>query len=295
VNKKIAFLTTVFPMKSSYLDDFFKSLNEQTYTNFDVVVVNDGYVKFREVMVEFSNLNIIELQYSDTVAKNREFGINFVKENDYDILIFGDSDDYFDKNRVRISVELLANTDIVVNDLTLFSDANGIFHRKYISNRVVGNTQVTLEFIKNKNIFGLSNTAINVMILGDISFDKDMVAVDWYLYTILLLKNKKALFTNKTITYYRQYGNNAIGMGLGLATKEAILKSILVKSKHYHLLKKEDESFIALYENNLKLKHEFEEHAKLEELNTHVENPLWWEDLTVKTEEKETPYENSNN
>jgi len=282
VNKKVAFLTTVFPMNTRYLYDFFNSLNKQTYTKFDVIVVNDGYVGFKELTEKFNALNIIELQCSDSPAKNREFGINYVKNNNYDVLIFGDSDDYFDENRVQVSVELLTNIDIIVNDLTLFDDQQGPFLQKYISNRIHDGMEVKLDFIKDKNIFGLSNTAINVTILGEFSFDRDLIAVDWYLYSILLLHNRKALFTNKTITYYRQYENNTVG--IGLRTIESILKTIWIKENHYRLLKREDDCYISLYEDNCKLKKKIEDDPRLKELSDDVENPLWWENMKFNEE-----------
>ena len=43
-NKKTAFLTTIFEMNKRYLQDFFKSLKNQTYKNFDIIVVNDEKV-----------------------------------------------------------------------------------------------------------------------------------------------------------------------------------------------------------------------------------------------------------
>jgi len=280
VNKKISFLTTVFPMDKTYLYDFFNSLQEQTYKNFDVIVVNDGYVNLEEFIREFKDLNIIELQYSNTPAKNREFGINYIRKNKYDILIFGDSDDYFDTNRIQLSIDLLNDFDVVVNDLTLFDEQNGIYNKKYISNRVKDGSKIEFNFIKDKNIFGLSNTAVNVSILDNIHFDKDLIAVDWYLYSTLLLRNKKAIFTNKTITYYRQYANNTIGIGAN--TTETILKGISVKSKHYSSLKKEYKSFTVLHKNILKLKKRVEDQYSIEELNTqNIENPLWWEEIQL--------------
>ena len=210
--KKIVFLTTIFPMKEKYLIDFFDSLLVQSYKNFDIVVVNDGYRNFDILLKKYNKLNVIELKYSNTPAKNREYGINYVISKGYDILIFGDSDDYFSKNRVEKSVELLDNYDIVVNDLSLFND-NGIYEKLYFSNRIKNNSVVEYDFIKDKNIFGLSNTAIKLNILGNkIIFDKDIVAVDWFLYKKLLKDRYMAFFTNKIITYYRQYNNNIIGL-----------------------------------------------------------------------------------
>ncbi len=283
MNKKVAFLTTVFPMKKTYLYDFFNSLRKQTYQNYDVIVVNDGYENLEEFIKKFNDLNIIELKYSDTPAKNREFGINFIRKNNYDILIFGDSDDYFDNNRIQISIDILKDFDIVVNDLTLFDEQNGIYYKKYISNRVKDGTKIEFNFIKDKNIFGLSNTALNISILDNIHFDKDLIAVDWYLYSILLLRNKKAIFTNKTVTYYRQYANNTIG--IGSSTTESILKGISIKSKHYSLLQKEYHNFTGLHENMLKLKERVENQYGIEELNTqNIENPFWWEEIKLINE-----------
>ena len=209
--KNVAFLTTIFPMEGQFLIDFFDSLSGQTYDNFDVIVVNDGYDNFYDVKMKYQNLSIIELPYSATPAKNREYGINYCIGNKYDILVFGDSDDYFSNNRITKSVELLSSHDIVVNDLTTF-DKTGILHDKYISNRVENNLIINYSFIKDKNIFGMTNTAINLNILDKVKFDDSLVAVDWLMFKDLLKLGHKAIFTNEIISYYRQYFDNTIGL-----------------------------------------------------------------------------------
>jgi glycosyltransferase involved in cell wall biosynthesis len=208
---KVVLLTTIFPMNQQFLIDFFESLNSQTHDNFNVVVVNDGYLNFNEIKLKYSKLNIVELEYSNTPAKNREYGINYCIERKYDILIFGDSDDYFSNNRVELALEALNSNDIVVNDVSLFDD-RGVYETMYISNRLSDNSKVNYSYIKNKNIFGLSNTALKINTLSKVSFDKDLVAVDWYLYKGLLKNGCKAIFTNKAITYYRQHKDNTVGL-----------------------------------------------------------------------------------
>jgi glycosyltransferase involved in cell wall biosynthesis len=209
--KNIVFLTTIFPMKEQFLIDFFNSLSRQTYDKFDVVVVNDGYDNFYDIKIKYQNLSIIELPYSDTTAKNREYGINYCIDNKYDVLIFGDSDDYFSDNRIEESLKYLETFDIVVNDLNLF-DKNGTYEEKYISNRLNHESEVKLDYIQDKNIFGLSNTAIKTNILDGVKFDQDLISVDWYLYKELLRKGYNSIFTNKAITYYRQHKDNTIGL-----------------------------------------------------------------------------------
>ena len=207
----ISFLTTIFPMKEKFLLDFFDSLSRQTYDKFDVVVVNDGYDNFSDVKNKYQNLSIIELPYSGTPSKNREYGINYCIDNKYDILIFGDSDDYFSDNRIAKSINLLSNHDIVVNDLTTF-DKTGILYDKYISNRVENNLIINYSFIKDKNIFGLTNTAINLNILDKVKFADSLVAVDWFMFQELVKLGHKAIFTNEIISYYRQHFDNIIGL-----------------------------------------------------------------------------------
>jgi len=207
---KTAFLTTIFPMEKKFLIDFFNSLTIQTYKNFDVIVVNDGFDNFDDIKKEYKNLNIIELVCKKSIAKNREFGINWCKQNAYEVLIFGDSDDYFEKNRVEVSLDLLKNYNVVVNDVILFNES-GIIIKNYFSERLNNYFEFDYDFIKDKNICGFSNSAIKLSLIDEVRFDKNLKIVDWYFYKNLL-KKTKAIFTNDTITYYRQHNNNLIGM-----------------------------------------------------------------------------------
>ena len=181
-SNKISFLTTIFPMNRQFLYDFFDSLKNQTYKNIDVIVLNDGYKDFKKIKTAYDQtLNIVELKSSNTPAKNREYGINYCIDHKYDVLIFGDSDDYFKNNRVDKSLELLNKADIVINDLSLFNK-NGIYEEKYLSHRLENLNMIDIEFIKDKNIFGMSNTATKLKNISNIEFDDKIVAVDWYFF-----------------------------------------------------------------------------------------------------------------
>lgn len=264
--KKIGFLTTIFPENRDYLKEFFNSIKNQTYKDFDLIVVNDGYENFDEIKKNYTNLDIIELMYSSSPAKNREHGINYCINNEYDILIFGDSDDYFANNRVEKSIEFLENNDVVVNDLSLF-DSNGIYKNNYISNRLENNFIVNLDFIKNKNIFGLSNTAISLDHVSMLNIPSNLIAVDWYIFSLLLLSNKKAIFTNETTSYYRQYTQNTVGFKeLDIAS---LKQGIKIKKIHFQNLSKITNIFDKELERILKRDFRFND--------IEIYNPLWWE------------------
>lgn len=271
MSKKTAFLSTVFPIDESYLFDFLDSLNSQTYKDFDLIIVNDGYENFTRIKDKYLNLNIVELKYSDTPVKNREYGINFCIENSYDILIFGDSDDYFENNRIEKSIELLSDSDIVVNDLSLF-DENGIYEKKYISNRIDNLSIIDLEFIKDKNIFGLSNTAISLKDINKVSLPNTLIVVDWYLFTLFLLYNKKAIFTNETVSYYRQHQQNIAG--LKELNVESFNRGLEIKKKHFLALSDITNIYDLEIERFSKI-NQMKDDEKL--VKSKIKNPLWWE------------------
>ena len=272
---KVAFLTTVFLENEQYLNDFFLSLQNQTYKKFDVIVVNDGFTDFKYIKEIYSpTLNLIELQHQNTPAKNREFGINFCIDNNYDILIFGDSDDFFSNNRIETSISLLKVYDIIVNDLTILSD-NKIDDIKYISNRIKNLQKINIDFIKNKNIFGFTNTAINLTKLKmDVSFEKDIIATDWYFYSKLLIDDLKSVFTCNAHTFYRQHTNSLIG--LGKLSEKVIQTSIEVKLNHYKKL-----NWVEHFEVIKRIK--LADRSKL--IRAYMLNrlykPLWWEEIRL--------------
>jgi glycosyltransferase involved in cell wall biosynthesis len=280
---KVAILTTIFPMEDSYLRDFFKSLQSQTYKKFDVVVLNDGCDKFGKLKLDYPDLKFIEIKYRNTPAKNREYAINFVKDNGYEMVVFADSDDYIANNRVNKIVELLHDNDIVVNDLSLFC-GEGIYSENYLSNRIENNRSIFISDIREQNFFGLSNTALRVEILCDVTFNKNLIAVDWYLYSVLLMNHKRAVFTNETVTYYRQYPDNTVG--LGKVTEESVRREIEIKKMHYLCLSELDETFEDLL---VKIKKYTFNTASLDKFNQLVEYPFWWEFTQY------IGYENENN
>lgn len=273
----VIFMTTIFPMPKIFLYDFLDSLSRQTLKNFDILVLNDGYENFLEIKEKYSNLNIIVLDVSNTIAKNREIGINYAIENSYEYLIFGDSDDYFSSNRVELSISLLEKYDIVVNDFTSFNE-NKILEERYLSNRIKNNQVVNIDYILDRNIFGLSNTSINLSKIKKVNFDKDLIVVDWYLFSLLLIDNLSAVFTNKTLTFYRQHENNIIGIN-----KEKKINSILrVKKKHYSLLKNISDKYNNLYDNIIYLEKAINTNKFSQLKFEKLDFPLWWEETKLQ-------------
>jgi|GEM_PF-443836 len=235
-NKKsdTAFLTTIFPAADPYLDEFFSSLTNQSSQDFDVIVLNDNYSNLTSFQERYRTLNIIEIPVNHSPAKNREVGIKKAVELCYRKLVFGDSDDFFQENRIKETQLALDSADFIVNDLAIFNKYETISH--YLS-RNISDIDSFSKRILHSNICGFSNIGINTSIIPSLfEFPQDMVAVDWYFSSIILLNcNIRTAFLPQTQTFYRQYEDNTIGMSAKFDSK-SIMKSIEVKMKHYNAL-----------------------------------------------------------
>lgn len=270
--------TTAFDVPENIAHSYFKSLALQSYSDFDVVVVNDGFEKIANYCNEYSCLNVIELECGAGIAKNREVMINHAHESKYETLIFCDFDDYFSPNRVKLTLELLQKNEVVVNDLLICS-GDYISNAGYISNRFPDNYQITLVDVLEKNFLGLSNTAIKKSILEPVTFPRDQIAVDWLFFTEILYRRPRAVFTNKMYTYYRQHENTLAG--IGRVDYRQLEKEIAVKKQHYNSLSTLDPLFELYYREVCNF--DCEIHQKnpfdyLVSLKSKLNNfPLWWE------------------
>ncbi|GIA47151.1 NeuD/PglB/VioB family sugar acetyltransferase [Vibrio cholerae] len=282
---KTAVLTTIFPINEEYVHDYFKSLVRQTVQGFDVILVNDGFGHLSAFKNLYLNLNIIELESSGNIAKNREAMCQFALQNQYEVAVFADIDDYFSENRIAHSLELLREYDIVVNDLTAFNK-NKELAVQILSSRITDGDEISLDFIRDKNIFGLSNTAIKLLDMdaGTLRFPSELIAVDWFLFTRLLCQSKRAVFTNKAITFYRQHQENTVG--IGYVTKDALKQSLKVRGIHYKNMLTINDTFQAEFDSNHKLiaqLNQVDECEKILKMNkTNSTSPLLWWEVIVK-------------
>jgi glycosyltransferase involved in cell wall biosynthesis len=284
VKNKIAFFSVVFPSIEKYLDDFFKSLEGQTYKAFEVFIVNDGIEGFENYSDKFRKLNIIKLDFNDKPSKIREFGIREILKRGYETIVFGDSDDYFEQNRIEVSQALLKKYDIVVNEIKIVNERNEILQKGYLSKRIHDKEVISLESIKEKNFMGLSNTAVKSRILKNFELNEDLIAVDWYIFSILLKRGYKAIFTDKTATFYRQHGNNTIGIGSMNAKKLSV--AIMTKLLHYKEMLRTSPEYEKLYEEMKVLQKRISDRKYMDEYLAFISrnknmNTFWWEDIRL--------------
>lgn len=225
---KILVFSVTYAGVEKYLDDYFNSLNQQNYTHFDILIIEDGL----DLPQKYFHKNLItrKSKKGNTTADIRFIAIEYAKNNKYDILIFTDCDDFFSENRVENTIQSLKSVDFCVNKLIPIDKTGRMI------DGIKGITvppQLGIIEVLNANFFGMSNSAINLKSLPkNFYIPSEIVAVDWWLYTILLLNHRKYIYDEKVLTFYRQHDKNTAGITNSLK-KESFLKGVDIKLIHY--------------------------------------------------------------
>lgn len=262
-----------------FFDDFFKSIDEQDDKDFEVLLINDGVENLEDYLKNYPEIQFSVLDYTNTPAKIRERGLELLRQEGYEYIVFADSDDYFSNNRVSVSKNLLMQYDLVASEIVIVDQHGDTIEPDYFSNRISDCQIISRDYLIDKNIFGLGNSAIKGSLLKPITIPQELVAVDWFIFSNLMVGNTKAIFSNAAKCYYRQHHNNAIGFTE--ITPERLKKSIKNKLLHYKAMSSEHSEYEAYYklieETETYIKHNFDTYYnKINNLN--LDHPLWWEE-----------------
>ncbi|QHQ60696.1 hypothetical protein Ana3638_07850 [Anaerocolumna sedimenticola] len=143
----------------------------------------------------------------------------------------------------------------------------------------------------DKNFCGLSNTSINLksICLNILKIPPKLIAVDWWIFSILVIKGYRGYFIHDAYTFYRQHMSNTVG-GLNSISEKQLIMGIQLKKEHYKLLL---EYYPSKYNDIIKM--EYRNMIKLDEMilnkkilvnylsnvNDGNKEFLWWENIKL--------------
>lgn len=278
------FLTVVYPKALPYLSDVCKSAKLQTRQDFDILVVNDG-CDCNSIKAALPEQNVIIIDAAGGFSANRIQGIEYARTHNYEYLLFCDADDTFSPVRYEHTIEKFAHkeADIIVCNLNIVDEQLNILIKNYFSKEIPLSCWIDADFIQDKNIFGMSNTAIRLSALHHPINIPEMPIVDWYLFTSLLHDGLKAWYTEEALVDYRQYSDNMIG--INKFDVESVRRLTRLKLNHYKLLiENGHREYQKWYDNTEQLQHLSDKEIENiigKELNVHPQ-PVWWQ--IIKTD-----------
>lgn len=151
-----------------------------------------------------------------------------------EVLIFTDMDDILAADTPGKHRDNLQHADISFGDMQLIDAAGHDVGRRFFDEVDIPWTLSGPEPLLERNFLGLSNTAIRRSSIPDtaLAVPEQIRAVDWWLFTTLLLAGRTARRTPSHVAQYRIYGANTLGADMP-ATREALRKQIDIAIRHY--------------------------------------------------------------
>lgn len=268
---KVVFGSVIYREALKYLDDFFSSVQSQTYQDFELLLINDNISM--DILEKFQDKYPLIMKKTKIITKEvktqpYQLRVELLLEAyrmDGQLLVMGDCDDRFSRNRIAKIVDG-------------FDDRYAFYYNKLLGWQ---GQEVLPEFpretgkiedIGEENYLGLSNTAINMEKMS-VSFLESLYEgktniFDWYLYTRILLIGEKGKYIEQGCTYYRIHEQNLAG--ISQTSVDDIYKEIGIKVEHYRLLRHYNPYF------NEKLDKYLQMNADDINLNVNTGMHFWW-------------------
>ena len=259
-------VAVVYEGVEKFLPEYFNSINNQDTDCFSILLLIDGIKNFKLPKTSIACEKIVTGKKSDP-AGIRSDAISYARDNQYDYLIFSDTDDFFSTNRISASVENLQKYDFAFNELDLVDQTGQLLDPKLIS-RIYHSDKLT-EFgqVIDFNLLGLTHTAVKVKALESFKNVKGIVAFDWWLFTTLLLNGAQGKFIEDATTYYRQTDSNTVGMMKTLDASR-LRFGIGIKIDHYRKVY----DYCKLYQLSDGLEAYSKKYEEIKELEAATEN-----------------------
>ncbi len=193
-NKLISIIIPTFN-QGQFLDRALKSVINQTYTNWEVIIVdNHSSDNTSKIVKSFKNPKItyFKIHNNGIIAKSRNAGISAANGK---WIAFLDSDDWWANDKLEKCAIYLGNeVDLVYHDLKIIYEKQKLFRKRSIKSRQLYNP-VLIDLLVGGNIISNSSVIVRKSLIekiGGISENEKLIAAEDY-YTWL----KIAELTNK--------------------------------------------------------------------------------------------------
>lgn len=226
---QIAFLTVFYPEMAPFLERFLQALEKQSYNQFDLVVVDDGFEDRAHLLCQSFSHPIYWVEKGDDHVENRLQGLKYCWEKKYDIIICCDSDEAVGGNRGESAVNYFKERSSVN---IVYNNSEAIIKEKKFS--LYYKDQLSLKDILDFNVLGYGALNLKKEAIPFIleKANKNVTAFDWWLACCYLMEYDKVDFLVETCNCYFKNENHFVGPVTEI-TEEAILRSIRTKKNLY--------------------------------------------------------------
>jgi len=146
------------------------------------------------------------------------------QESGADVLVFIDMDDLIAPGALDMHLDALRDADFSYGDMDLIDGAGHSLGRRFFDNAGVPDQVDDVLAIRDRNFLGFSNTAVRVNRIAPVALTvpEDIVAADWWFFTMLLLGGLRGKKAAGPVAAYRIHDANILGAGGPRTVSQAI-------------------------------------------------------------------------
>ena len=210
-----------------FMKDYLVSVFNQTDQNFDLLLVLDDLIVevIKEYIVRYNKnkKKILIRNFKDhTPIELRKKQIDLAYSFGYDVLVLSDFDENVAYNRVEEVSKYIDEYAFAFNDFYIVDqNLNRLAEKSFFTTRKIPKV-VSYKDILKFNFIGLGSLAFNLKFFDykKIKFPKDIIALDWYLVTRVLMSGYSGIALYNTYANYRQHNNSLVGFDFKLDKKK---------------------------------------------------------------------------
>lgn len=215
MNKKISVIVPVYNAQET-IEKCINSILLQTYTNLEVIIVNDGSQdKSDEICKKIASTDKRIKYYSKNntgVSDTRNFGL---KESTGDYIAFVDSDDFLDKDMYEVMINEIQDSDILICNYSLFNkEYQKIEKKTFFNNSSYSSLSEMIKNIDSNDMNRYFNPPWNKLINRNlinknlIIFDNNLSLGEDLIFNLTVMKEAKRIKTiNKKLYNYMLTSN----------------------------------------------------------------------------------------
>ena len=247
-----------------YIRRSIESCQNQTYSNLEIVVVNDGSKDstsslVREMQLDDSRIKLVEKENGGLVSARKE-ALRFVSS---EFVFFLDADDVIDENTIESLAQYTKDYDVIVADFLLENENGKVLPCQHKNKKVFGDDKIGLysNFLSKSITASLCGRLIRTDMLKDFSTPIHITTGEDVITNLIMVKNHNPRIKVINIPFYHyiQYPHSMVNTKnrktlmkrveyaqwvLDFMRQECLLDNVLIRPHLQYLLLDEYYSFL---------------------------------------------------
>ena len=247
-----------------YIRRSIESCQKQTYSNLEIVVVNDGSKDstsslVREMQLDDSRIKLVEKENGGLVSARKE-ALKFVSS---EFVFFLDADDVIDENTIESLAQYTKDYDVIVADFLLENENGKVQPCQHKNRKVFGDDKIGLysNFLSKSITASLCGRLIRTGMLKDFSTPIHITTGEDVITNLIMVKNHNPRIKVINIPFYHyiQYPHSMANTKnrktlmkrveyaqwvLDFMRQECLLDNVLIRPHLQYLLLDEYYSFL---------------------------------------------------